>query len=83
MCDPNYKALVQRSNIHGNGEWLSGDGQLGSQCGVQKALIGPRVNEVLEKFGLGYPSQNDMKRGVSKGNRKVIHMAHQSARSYW
>ena len=39
MSDPSYRAPAQRSNIHGNGDGLSGDVQLGSQCGVQKALI--------------------------------------------
>jgi hypothetical protein len=39
--DPTYRAHVQHSNIHGNGEGLSGDVQLGSQCGILKALIAP------------------------------------------
>ena len=52
MGDATYRAPVQRSNIHGTGERLSGDVQLGSQCGIQKAFIGPRVNEDPETFGL-------------------------------
>ena len=38
--DPAYRAPVQCSNVHGNGEGLNGDAQLGSQGRVQKALIG-------------------------------------------
>lgn len=82
MGDLTIRAPVQHSNIHGNGEGLSGDVQLGSQCGVQKALIGPRVNEDPERFGLVSQKQNDMKSGASKGSRKVIHIAHQSTGSY-
>jgi hypothetical protein len=65
MGNPTYRAPVQSSNIHGNGEGLSGDVHLGSQCGIQKALIGPRVNEDPKRFGLVCPQQNDMKRGAS------------------
>ena len=72
MSDPAYRSPVQRSNIHGSGEWLSGDVQLGCQCSVQKALISPRVNEDPERFGLVSPQQIDMKRGASKGSRKVL-----------
>ena len=70
------------TNIHGNGEGLSSDVQLGSQCGVQKALIGPRVNEDPERFGLVFPQHNHMKRGAGKERRKVLYMAHQSTLSY-
>jgi hypothetical protein len=45
MGDPTYRASVQCSHSHNKGEGLRGDVQIGSQCGVQKALIGPRVNE--------------------------------------
>jgi hypothetical protein len=69
MGDPTYRAPVQRPSIHGNGEGLF---RKESQCGVQKALVGPRVNEDLERFGLVSSHQNDMKRGASKGSRKVL-----------
>ncbi|XP_038869881.1 trace amine-associated receptor 1-like [Salvelinus namaycush] len=62
MGDPTYRAPVQHSNIHGNGEGLGGDVQLRSQCVVQKVLIGPRFNEDQERFGLVSPQQNDLKR---------------------
>ena len=68
MSDPAYRAPVQHSNIHGSGEV-----RLGSQCGVEKALIG--------QIWIGYPQQKDMKRGVCKGSRKVLHMAHKGTRS--
>jgi hypothetical protein len=82
MGDPTYRAPVQRSNIHGNGEGLSGDVQFGSQCDIQKALIGSRLNEDPETFGLVSPQQNDMKKAASKASKKVPHMAHKSTRSY-
>jgi hypothetical protein len=39
--NPAYRAPVQRSNIHANGEGLSGDAQLRHQGNVHKTHIGP------------------------------------------
>ena len=50
--DPAYRAPVQRSNIHGSGERLSGDVQLRSQVVSKKTLIVLRVNEDLDRFRL-------------------------------
>ena len=48
--DPAYRAPVQCSNIHGNGEGLNGDAQLGRQGSVHKACVSPRVDEYPERF---------------------------------
>ena len=71
MGDPANRAPIQHSNIHGNGEGMSGAVQLGGQGSVQKALIGPRVNEDSERFTMVFPQQKGTKRGVSKGSRKL------------
>lgn len=82
MGDLAYRAPVQCSNVHENGEGLSGDIQLGSQGSVHKALISPRVNEYQERFRLVPLQQHGMKRDARKGRAKVLCMAHQSTRSY-
>ena len=52
VSDPAYRAPGQHSNVHGNGEELSGDAHLGRQGSVRKALIGPRVEDYPENLRL-------------------------------
>ena len=42
--NPAYRAVVQRSDIHGNGV------ELGRQSNIHKSLIGPQVDEYLERL---------------------------------
>ena len=81
VTQPN-RVLVQRSNVHGIGEGLSGDAHLRRQGSVHKTLIGHGVDEYPERFRLVPPQQDDMERGTSKGRGKVLRMAHQSTRPY-
>jgi hypothetical protein len=82
VSEPVYRAPVQRSNVHGNGEGLIGDAQLGHQSSVQKTLIGPRVDEYPERFLLIPPQQDGMEMHASKGRGKVLHKAHRSTRPF-
>jgi hypothetical protein len=80
--DTAVRAHVQHSNIHGNGEGLSEDAQLGHQGIVHKTHIGRRVDEWLERLGLVAQQQGGMEKGVSKGRSKIVLKTQQSTQSY-
>ena len=51
---------------------------LDARVASKKTLIGPRVDEYLERFLLNPPQQDGMEMDASKGRGKVLHKAHQS-----
>ena len=79
--DPAYSVPIQCSNIHGNGEGISGDAQLGRQGNIQKTCIDPQFDEYLERLGLVHRQQDGVERGVSKGRRTIIFKTQQSTHS--
>ena len=80
--DPAYRAPFQHSNIHENGEGLSGDVQLGRQGNIHKTEIVPCVDEYLERLGLVSPQKGGMEKGASKGRSNIILKTLQSTHSY-